>query len=154
MPISKRINNLTLSSQCFGENDSTTAPNLTTDYLMAINNQNLQPNHYVEHCSPNQMDHHGNFHQSFVQPNNHSGAFNHLGANEYKTNQEHQHQMHHHQHHLANHQSTNSLDNELNNNGMEVYRPELTPDENPFYYNKNKLLFDLHIERQRRHPSS
>lgn len=152
MPISKRINNLTLTSQCFGENDSLTIPTMTTDYSMAINNQNSQSNHYVEHSYPNQMVHHANYQQSFVQPSNHSDAFNHLGTIEYKTNQEHQHQMHH-RHHLANQQSTNSLDNELNNNGMEVYRPELTSDENPFYFNKNKLLFDLHIERLRRHQS-
>lgn len=133
-----------------GENDSLTVPSMTTDYSMAINNQNLQSNHYVEHSYPNQMVHHANYHQSFVQANNHSDAFNHLGTDEYKTNQEHQHQMQH-QHHLPTHQSNNSGVNELNNNGMEVYRPELTSDENPFYYNKNKLLFNLHIERQRRH---
>lgn len=133
-----------------GENDSLTVPSMTTDYSMAINNQNLQSNHYVEQSYPNQMVHHANYHQSFVQANNHSDAFNHLGTDEYKTNQEHQHQMQH-QHHLPTHQSNNSGVNELNNNGMEVYRPELTSDENPFYYNKNKLLFNLHIERQRRH---
>lgn len=37
---------------------------------------------------------------------------------------------------------------------LEEYNPELTQDENPFYYNKNKLLFDLHIERQRRNNSN
>lgn len=124
---------------------------MTTDYSMTINNQSIQQNHYLgQHSYPNQMVHQANYHQSLVQSNNHSHAFNHLGTNEYKTNQEHQHQMHH-RHHLEKHQSINSLDNELNNNEMEIYRPELTPVENPFYYNKNKLLFDLHIERQRRH---
>lgn len=32
------------------------------------------------------------------------------------------------------------------------YEPELTDVENPFYYSKNKLLYDLHAERMRRHP--
>lgn len=34
------------------------------------------------------------------------------------------------------------------------YSPELTQHENPYYYNKNKLLYELHLERMRRthHP--
>ena len=34
------------------------------------------------------------------------------------------------------------------------YMPELSPDENPFYYNKNKLLYNLFMERIRRHPDN
>lgn len=31
------------------------------------------------------------------------------------------------------------------------YEPELSQEENPFYYTKNKLLYDLYLERIRRH---
>lgn len=31
------------------------------------------------------------------------------------------------------------------------YDPDLTSDENPFYYESNRLLFDLHVERIHRH---
>lgn len=33
---------------------------------------------------------------------------------------------------------------------FEPYNPELTEEENPLYYRKNKLLYELHMERQRR----
>lgn len=36
----------------------------------------------------------------------------------------------------------------------ENYSPELSAEQNPIYYNKNKLLFDLHVERQRRNHSN
>ncbi|XP_022162619.1 uncharacterized protein LOC111028324 [Myzus persicae] len=31
------------------------------------------------------------------------------------------------------------------------YDPDLTSDQNPFYYESNRLLFDLHVERVHRH---
>ncbi|EDV44555.1 uncharacterized protein Dana_GF20268 [Drosophila ananassae] len=30
------------------------------------------------------------------------------------------------------------------------YNPELGADQNPFYYEKNKMLYDLHVERLKR----
>ncbi|XP_037933021.1 uncharacterized protein LOC119667781 [Teleopsis dalmanni] len=33
-----------------------------------------------------------------------------------------------------------------------VYNPELNESQNPFYYTKNKLLHDLHMERLKRIP--
>lgn len=30
------------------------------------------------------------------------------------------------------------------------YNPELTADQNPYYYEKNKMLYDLHVERVKR----
>lgn len=32
----------------------------------------------------------------------------------------------------------------------DIYNPELNENENPFYYMKNKLLHELHLERSRR----
>lgn len=31
------------------------------------------------------------------------------------------------------------------------YDPDLTSDQNPYYYESNKLLFDLYVERVHRH---
>ncbi|XP_025202568.1 uncharacterized protein LOC112599733 [Melanaphis sacchari] len=31
------------------------------------------------------------------------------------------------------------------------YDPDLTSDQNPYYYESNRLLFDLHVERVHRH---
>lgn len=30
------------------------------------------------------------------------------------------------------------------------YNPELNADQNPYYYEKNKMLYDLHVERVKR----
>lgn len=178
MPISKRINNLTLTSQSLGEQELSTIHNVnsnvgTNHHLMAINNQEIQSQHFAQHTLnsyPNEMSqhylnhqgqpsHNGNYHQShIVQSTNHSNGFHNdshlsLGTNIHKSN----HPHHHHpaqlpqQLHPQVHQQAND---DLSNNQMEeVYCPELKADENPFYYNKNKLLFDLHAERQRRHQS-
>lgn len=177
MPISKRINNLTLTSQNLGEQDSSAALNFNSNApvnnFMAINDQDIQSQHFAHHALansysngmshhyliPGQTAHNPNYQQSPVQQStNHSNDFHngsHLaaGTNAHKQNQ-HQHHHHHQQQQQQQqmHHPTHLNNAEQNNNEMEdVYCPELTPDENPFYYDKNKLLFDLHVERQRRH---
>ncbi|XP_017871627.1 PREDICTED: uncharacterized protein LOC108619515 [Drosophila arizonae] len=35
--------------------------------------------------------------------------------------------------------------------GIYDYNPELNADQNPYYYEKNKMLYDLHVERVKRH---
>lgn len=187
MPISKRINNLTLTSQSLGEhepssighNSNGSAAATSNHHFMAINNQEIQSQHFAQHSLvnsyPNGMSHHylnqhgqpahnPNYHQShnIVQSTNHSNGFHNnshlaIGTNTHKHNHNHQsqhqppsQQQQHQQQHQLHHQNHD----EPNNNEMEeVYSPELTPDENPFYYDKNKLLFDLHVERERRHQS-
>jgi len=34
--------------------------------------------------------------------------------------------------------------------GIYEYNPELNEDQNPYYYEKNKMLYDLHVERVKR----
>ncbi|KAH8386638.1 hypothetical protein KR093_001642 [Drosophila rubida] len=34
--------------------------------------------------------------------------------------------------------------------GIYEYNPELNADQNPYYYEKNKMLYDLHVERVKR----
>lgn len=59
--------------------------------------------------------------------------------------------------------NTNSTSSDLSGNNLmgigigldgavvqDIYNPELSENENPFYYMKNKLLHELHIERSRR----
>ncbi|XP_017156422.1 uncharacterized protein LOC108164944 isoform X2 [Drosophila miranda] len=46
--------------------------------------------------------------------------------------------------------ATNAVDI-LNGDGTTYgYRPELGPGQNPYYYDKNKMLYDLHVERVKR----
>lgn len=209
MPISKRINNLTLTSQSLGEQETANGQNglngnaAAINHFMALNNQgaphyvhqsgmhsyanNVSPHqqlhqnhhqyfnhghiqsgqmqpqqHQHHHPSPQQQQQqHPNFHQShIVQSTNHSNGF-HNGSHLALGTKSNQQQQHHHQHmhhsqsqHHHHHHQTNNNSNLINNNNDETYSPELTADENPFYYDKNKLLFDLHVERQRRHQSS
>lgn len=67
--------------------------------------------------------------------------------------QQQQHQNHS-QHQIEQHHSSGAAaTNATNTNGTDfnnLYNPELGNDENPFYYNKNKLLYDLHVERMQR----
>lgn len=44
----------------------------------------------------------------------------------------------------------NHNDNMQMNGGGIQYSPDLTESENPYYFNKNKILFDLHVERYKR----
>lgn len=48
------------------------------------------------------------------------------------------------------HQPNGQCYSNNNNNVMEIYSPELSQDQNPHYYSKNKLLYDMHLERMRR----
>lgn len=52
-----------------------------------------------------------------------------------------------HQQHCS---DSNHSDGHPQHHHASSYEPELSNDENPFYYNKNKLLFGLHAERMRR----
>lgn len=166
MPISKRINNLTLEQEPPSAQHVNSS--IASNQFMAINNQEIQSQHFAQHSLahsyPNNMsahyvDQHGagqpaihpQHHQQYhhqshhVQSTNHSNGFHNGSHLAIGTNA----------HHKPNHQSHHSPHIEPNNNNHmeDVYSPELTPDENPFYYDKNKLLFDLHVERQRRHQS-
>ncbi|KAM8719744.1 hypothetical protein ACLKA7_005895 [Drosophila subpalustris] len=39
---------------------------------------------------------------------------------------------------------------EIIGGGIYEYNPELNADQNPYYYEKNKMLYDLHVERVKR----
>lgn len=102
--------------------------------------------HQQQHQSPH-ISNNGAPHRYFAM-NSHENNDSHLGVPSingrlHQTIIQHQH-SHQHQHQPDN---LNAID-------MESYSPELTATENPFYYNKNKLLFDLHIERERRNQQA
>lgn len=44
----------------------------------------------------------------------------------------------------------NSQDATVQNGWSATYDPDLSLDENPYYYEKNKLLFELYVERVQR----
>ncbi|XP_055377758.1 uncharacterized histidine-rich protein DDB_G0274557 [Condylostylus longicornis] len=70
-------------------------------------------------------------------------------------NQQHHHQPshshhHHHHHHHENGHLVHIASSHIEIEDNSTYNPELNQDENPYYYNKNKLLFELHLERSKR----
>lgn len=54
------------------------------------------------------------------------------------------HSSHQQVHHNQNHSNHNFYQQQ------EPYDPELTENENPHYFQKNKVLYQLHMERERR----
>lgn len=166
MPISKRINNLSITNENgFGEHETIHIHNGTNaaQYPMAINQYDNQSNH-TNHTLNGHSNHHHHLHTSGTPHTNHlahvtNGLQGHAS-----------HHPHHHQHNQvpksssigavpvsaapgAITQDRMHLDGaamNANNDQLECYSPELSANENPHYYNRNKLLYDLHIERQRR----
>lgn len=134
MPISKRINNLSISNPGFSEHETFSAHvgSSASNYAMAINSYDNQSNQ-----SRHTIDGHPNHLHSAI----HAMHANHSAQSSKAPQMPAQGNMH--------------LNDAAHGNGqMECYCPELTPTENPHYYSKNKLLYDLHLERQRRTQGS
>lgn len=134
MPISKRINNLSISNPGFGEHETFSAHigSNASNYAMAINSYDNQSNQ-----SRHTIDGHPNHLHSAI----HAMHANHSAQSNKAPQMPAQGSMH--------------LNDAAHGNGqMECYCPELSPTENPHYYTKNKLLYDLHLERQRRTQGS
>lgn len=85
------------------------------------------------HDQPNNVQMNGNF-RVCAGPSN----------EQQHTNHQHLHQNGHH------HQGHHSLDDE----GLKIYDPELSMNENPHYFHKNKLLYELHFTRMARKCNS
>lgn len=137
MPLSKRINNLHIN------NEHTVDPNYVRQ------EQQYHPQQNMGHSSLSNP------------PVGHINFPAHHQQHQHEQQQIHQHHItqHHHiaqqQQQMLQHQQQNGpeqIDHHLhnNNNLMENYCPELDQNENPFYYDKNKLLYDLHAERMLR----
>lgn len=168
MPISKRINNLSISNaNGFGEHETIHNQNGThaTNYPMAINQYDNQSNHTIN-GHPNHL--HSQLHTNHSTHST-NGLHGHVPSHHHHHQQQHQHHNHHNQVPKtttdvagaaaaaaaagAITQDQMHLDGaamNVNNGQLHCYSPELSVNENPHYYNKNKLLYDLHIERQRR----
>lgn len=139
MPLSKRITNLHINASSSTPMQS---DNDITDYNMNLNQQH-QTDHSIQFHNPNQF---GSFSHS-------NGELNQLSIAQ--TTEEQKRQLHYQQY-------LNECNNASSSNGssgtnvstnaspMEPYDPELSQEENPFYYTKNKLLYDLYMERLRR----
>lgn len=157
MPISKRINNLSISNAGFAEHETFHTPNSTnaSNYPMAISNYDNQSNHHQS----SSLGSHSNHSHTAISHGIHTNHLTQSHANLHMNGSQHDHlgkstvpttisltptqeQMHHLQENDAHHNG--------NNERMDCYSPDLSVNDNPHYYNKNKLLFDLHIERQRR----
>lgn len=137
MPISKRINNLSISNSAFGEHETFSAHNSsdTQNYSMVINSYDNQSN---------QSRHTMNGHSNHLHSTTHTLHPNHLNQHNSTESAKSATQM------LPAQDNMHLSDEAHGSEQMECYCPELSADENPHYYNKNKLLYDLHIERQRR----
>lgn len=147
MPISKRINNLSITSSQHNifhsheSNDSMAASsNYPSNGYFAANGTHLNNNHHYSNHLDNGHSYQGDAMSS--TPQSDSSHFGLLGNSigQQSAIME----------HPAGHPSADSAES------IDVisYSPELSPEENPFYYNKNKLLFDLHVERERRSHTS
>lgn len=166
MPLSKRITNLhinTSSSAMQSEND-------IIDYNMNLNQQQQQQQQHQtlqQHHQTLQFQNSNQF-GSFVQSNGESNQFSEFSNLSHPIDvqqQQHQQQQRQYQQYLSecnnasssNGSSCTNISSNENVNHMgpngpyDPYDPELSKEENPFYYTKNKLLYDLYLERVRRH---
>lgn len=142
MPLSKRINNLHINNTYQNSSDEQ-AP--STSQLSA-------PNSIISHQDHNQ-------HHQFIprddidmlqqQPQLHPhDPLNHQHQQQFQSNSD-----PHHNSQAANHSAFAASPQSHHANTMpmiEPYAPDLSSEENPFYYSKNKLLYDLHAARMQR----
>lgn len=162
MPISKRINSLSINNPFVGDNDISSIIQQPEPNAMA-NHQQFAGHHNINQFNSNYNLVNGN--HMMVNSNNQQGhshqhhSHSHLGPSHVNNN----YMSHGHVNYNdrepdtgggGRHGNGGSSQQEDEDMGLECYSPELTQEENPFYYNKNKLLFDLHIERQRRHHTN
>ncbi|KAJ6631725.1 hypothetical protein Bhyg_15777 [Pseudolycoriella hygida] len=151
MPLSKRITNLHINASSEPMQDD------VTDYNMNLSEQHHpQPNLTHQH----QILQFQNYNQfgTFNQPieSNQFSEFSNLSHSIDDQERQLQYQQYLSERNNASSSSGNSSTNissSDNANDMEPfdpYDPELSQKENPFYYDKNKLLYDLYLERVRR----
>lgn len=147
MPLSKRITNLHINSSSWpmqSDND-------VTDYNMNVNQQQQTDHRNSSHFQSHQ-------HQFAYNQSNEPNQFRDFSSSIHP-NDEQERQLQYHKYlNECNNASSNgssctNVSNGSDNNNLVVvpYDPELSQEENPFYYNKNKLLYDLYVERMRRH---
>lgn len=156
MPISKRINSLSINNPFVADNniaaiiqqpepsalgyDQTMMNNIASDIYHPLHQHAIQAatlsnnNSYPDPLSNNNYFHTNNNYMAHGRLEHHGDRTHNGNGGDPSVGQ----QQHLHQEYMT----------------LESYNPELTQDENPFYYNKNKLLFDLHIERERRSSST
>lgn len=158
MPLSKRITNLHInqsSSPMQSDND-------ISDYNMNGNNH-----HHQQHQQQQQQQHHqfqnpnqfGPFGQMTQVPNGESNQFSEFSNLSHPIDEEREYRQYLRECNNASSSSGSSCTNNgrSNENHMatyDPYEPELNQEQNPFYYSKNKLLYDLYLERLRRHQWS
>lgn len=134
MPLSKRINNLHIDNNNISCFDNPTAGILGAiltsgeQYHHYHNNNNNNMLHHNGFQSHNEMNHQGGGHQVLTDENS-------LPESEY-----------------SNGTGVSSHSEGLETMALGEYHPDLNADENPYYYTKNKLLYDLYVERMRRCP--
>uniref|UniRef100_A0A2M4C1N7 Putative transcription factor n=1 Tax=Anopheles marajoara TaxID=58244 RepID=A0A2M4C1N7_9DIPT len=145
MPLSKRINNLHLN------NNQGSLGGVLAEQLGATANHHGQfaiggqPADYANHATHHHMHHHHHHHLATGIMNGASAASNTsnassnngalaLAANSGSNSP------------ASTHASTISINGEI----LGEYCPVLSAEENPHYFTKNKVLYDLYVERMRR----
>jgi hypothetical protein len=93
------------------------------------NFSNIEQNEHIIQQQINNLNINSNHHHS-TNTNEVQVAYN-SHSNNYASMQQQQQQQHH-------------------NNEQLRYSPDLTESENPHYFNRNKLLYDLHMDKLRR----
>lgn len=132
---------------------------IDTDYNMNLNQQQQQ-----QTSAPHQ---HQSLHQRetlqfqnqnqfglFVQSNDETNHFSELSNGSHSIDvqerQYHQYLSECNNGSSSNGSSCTTVSSNDNVNHVGPYEPELSQEENPYYYSKNKLLYDLYLERMRR----
>lgn len=127
------------------------------DYNMNLNQQQHQQILQQHHQQSLQFQNQNQFIGSFVQSNGQFSEFSNLSHPidvHHQERQYHQYMSECNKANGSNGSSGTNISPDDNVNRMaayDPYAPELSQEENPFYYTKNKLLYDLYLERVRRH---
>lgn len=144
MPLSKRINNLHLNNN-FSQNYDTGYINSNQIHYNLQNNNNIDND--ANAVNNNNLGYFNSIHETqlnLVRPNIQSSS---------ASSHQHQHQHHHHHQHQQHQQQIVDQQTQVAL-VLNTYNPELSEKDNPHYFDKNKMLYDLYVERIRRCPNS
>lgn len=131
MPLSKRINNLHIDNNSIPYLDNThgiIGPILTSNNVHELQQKQQFLNMQQQHLNGTQLQHNQIASQQCLSDENS------LSESEY-----------------SNGTGVSSVDSGVETMILNEYCPDLSAEQNPFYYAKNKLLYDLYVERMRRY---
>lgn len=147
MPLSKRINNLHIDNSNIAWNAGATTSSSSSS-SSPTNSQTFDNNNSITSINNNNNNNLVGYHQHHQFHDDNSNSYNNcdgtLGVVASSTTNT-----------TISSSTTNPGNDDDGQMHLGTYNPEMDARENPYYYNKNKLLYDLYVERMRRcvlHP--